>query len=192
MRRLDDVVQIKVFLEGDLNIPFRKMQQNLKETLDEFGVYAGNHLEVSFINPFKGKNEAAVDSLITELYNKGLKPTNIMAADKEGGTSEKLVLPGALITYKGTEVPLNLLKNNPGMQAEENINNSMQAFEFELVRVISSLTADTLEKVAFLEGQGEFNEYETGDLTRELRMVFPGGPWYDKRKTRRFGSVIRQ
>jgi len=31
---------------------------------------------------------------MNELYEKGLRPTNILAKDKEGGTSEKLVFPG--------------------------------------------------------------------------------------------------
>ncbi len=34
--------------------------------------------------------------LVDDLYEKGLKATNIIARDKEGGTSEKIVFPGAL------------------------------------------------------------------------------------------------
>ena len=40
------VVVVKVYLDGDLNIPFRKMQQRLRETLEEFQVYAGNKLRI--------------------------------------------------------------------------------------------------------------------------------------------------
>ena len=169
---LKDVVYVKVYLEGDLNIPFRKMQQQLKETLDEFRVYAGNNLEYEFINPFAGTDARVRNDRVNELIDKGLKPANIMARDKEGGTSEKLVFPGALVTFRGTEVPVNLLRNNPRSGAEENINNSIQGFEFELIRVISSFSADTIEKVAFLEGQGEFNEYQVGDITKELGWYF--------------------
>jgi ABC-2 type transport system permease protein len=172
LRNLDDVVHVKVYLDGDLNIPFRKMQQSLRETLDEFKVYAGDNLEYEFINPFSGNDARVKESVVKELYEKGLKPTNILDKDKEGGSSEKLVFPGALIHFKGVEIPVNLLKNNPAAGAEENINNSIQAFEFELMRVISSLTADTTEKIAFIEGHGEFNEYQVKDITEELGWYF--------------------
>jgi ABC-2 type transport system permease protein len=172
LKNLKDIVHVKVYLDGDLNIPFRKMQQSLKETLDEFKVYAGDNLKYEFINPFAGEDAKLKENMVNELYGKGLKPTNILAKDKEGGTSEKLVFPGALINFRGTEVPVNLLRNNPGTPAEENINNSIQAFEFELIRVISSLSADTTEKIAFVEGHGEYNEYQVGDITRELGWYF--------------------
>lgn len=172
LRELDTVVVVKVYLDGDLNIPFRKMQQRLRETLEEFQVYSGRKLEYEIINPFKGKDAKAVDKNLDELMSKGLKPTNILAKDKEGGTSEKLVLPGALVCYKGLEIPVNLLKNNPAAGAEENINNSIQAFEFEFIRIISSLSAGSVEKIAFIEGHGEYNEFQVGDITRELGWYF--------------------
>jgi gliding-associated putative ABC transporter substrate-binding component GldG len=172
LRDLDDIVYIKVYLDGDLNIPFRKMQQRLRETLDEFSVYANDNLEYEFINPFAGDRGKTSDDVLNELYNKGLKPTNILAKDQEGGTTEKLVFPGALIHFRGIEVPVNLLVNNPGSDAEENINNSIQSFEFKLIRVINSLLADSTEKIAFIEGHGEFNEYEVGDITNELGWYF--------------------
>ncbi|MBN1145548.1 MAG: gliding motility-associated ABC transporter substrate-binding protein GldG [Bacteroidales bacterium] len=172
LRELDTVVVVKVYLDGDLNIPFRKMQQRLRETLEEFQVYSGKKLEYEIINPFKGKDAKAVDKNLDILMSKGLKPTNILAKDKEGGTSEKLVLPGALVCYKGLEIPVNLLKNNPAAGAEENINNSIQAFEFEFIRIISSLSAGSVEKIAFIEGHGEYNEFQVGDITRELGWYF--------------------
>lgn len=169
---LKHVVYVRVYLEGDLNIPFLKMKQRIKETLDEFKVYAGNNLEYEFINPFAGRNEKATKELIDKLNEKGLKASNIIAADKEGGSSEKLVFPGALISYRNSEVPVNLLKNNPGAGAEENLNNSIQSLEFELMRIISSLSADTIEKIAFLEGHGELSEYQVNDITRDLGWYF--------------------
>ena len=172
LRDLQDVVSIKIYLDGDLNIPFQKMQQRIRENLDEFNVYAGDNLEYEFINPFEGKDSKAAEELVSELYEKGLKPSNIVARDKEGGSSEKIVIPGALIRFRGAEIPVNLLKNNPRATADENINNSIQALEFEFIRIISSLSADTTEKIAFIEGHGELNEYEVGDITRDLGWYF--------------------
>jgi ABC-2 type transport system permease protein len=172
LRNLDTTVTVEVYLDGDLNIPFRKMQQRLEETLEEFQVYAGDRLNYEIINPFKGKNPKEVNAFIDKLVEKGLKPSNILAKDKEGGTSQKLVIPGVLIKYRKVEIPINLLKNNAGVSAEENLNNSIQSFEYEFMRIIGSLASHTVEKVAFLEGQGEYNEYQVGDITRELGWYF--------------------
>jgi ABC-2 type transport system permease protein len=172
LKNLKDIVYVKVYLDGDLNIQFSKMQLRIIETLDEFKVYAGDNLEYEIINPFDNKDAAVVEDVVNELYDKGLKPTNILAKDVEGGSTEKLVFPGALINFRGVEVPVNLLKNNPGAGAEENINNSLQALEFEFMRVISSLSVDSTEKIAFIEGHGELDEYQVGDLTRELGWYY--------------------
>ena len=172
LQDLDEEIHVKVYLDGELNIPFYKMQQRLKETLEEFTVYGRKNFTWELINPFEGNDSKATDKLLNELVEKGLRPTNILAKDKEGGTSEKLIMPGALLSYRELELPVNLLKNNPGATAEENINSSLEAFEFELMRAVTALVADSTEKVAFIEGHGEFNEYQTGDISTELGWSF--------------------
>jgi ABC-2 type transport system permease protein len=170
LRKLPGRISITVYLHGDLNIPFRKMEQSLHELLDEFSICAGNHLTYEFIDPFDGETAQAKEKMMNKLYNKGLRATNIINQE-QGESTEKLVFPGALIAMKDT-VPLNFLKTNPAVSAEENINRSIQAFEFELMRAITSLVADSTEKVAFTEGHGEFNEYQVRDLTEELGWYF--------------------
>ncbi len=172
LKNLDDVVYVKIYLDGDLNIPFKKMQRNIRETLNEFRIYARKKLEYEFINPMAEKDEKIRNDVFNELYNKGLKPTNILSTDKEGGTSEKLIFPGAMVVYRGIELPLNLLKNNPGLDAEENIHNSMQSIEYELISTIRSLSNKVTEKIAFIEGHGELDEFQTGDITKELANYF--------------------
>lgn len=169
---LDDIVYVKVYLDGDLNIPFGKMKQGIGEILDEFRVYAGNNLLYEFVNPFESIENDRQEEVIADLYSRGLQPSNIISADREGGTSEKIIFPGAIISYRGAEVPVNLLKNNTMAGAEENINNSIQFLEFEFIRVINTLSSDTVEKVAFLEGHGELSENEVESLSRELSWFY--------------------
>lgn len=172
LRNLDDIVYIQVYLDGELNIPFGKMKQGIRETLDEFRIYAGDNLMYEFVNPFEGVEPELQEEAIADLYARGLQPANIISSDTEGGTAEKIVFPGAVITYRDAEVPVNLLKNNTLAGAEANINNSIQSLEFEFIRVINTLSSDTVEKVAFLEGHGEFPEPEVEGLSRELSWFF--------------------
>ncbi len=172
LRNLDDVVYIKVYLDGDLNIPFKKFQRNIRETLNEFKIYAKKNLEYEFINPSAETDEKIRNDVFKELYQKGLRPTNILSKDDEGGTSEKIIFPGAVIVYRGVEVAVNLLKNNPELSAEENINNSVQTVEYELISKIRSLVSKDVESIVFLEGQGELDEDQTKDVTIELANYF--------------------
>ena len=172
LRNLDDIVYIKIYLDGKLNVPFKKMQKSIMEILDEFKVLAKDNLEYELINPFDNANPRIRNDVINELYNKGLNPENIISKDKEGGTYEQLVFPGVLITYKDIELPVNLLKNNPGLNDEESINNSIQNLEYAFISEIRNITNRVIEKIAFIEGHGELNEFNVGDITKELANYF--------------------
>lgn len=172
LSNLNDLIYIRIYLDGDLPIGFKRMQKSLTETLDEFRVYARSNLQYEYINPMEGQNPKARQKIINDLYEKGLKPTNIQDRDSEGGTTQKLVIPGALVSYRGKEVALNLLRNNAGLSGEENINLSIQNFEFGLVDAIRKLSIDSLPKVAFIQGHGELDQYETGDIERGLSEYY--------------------
>lgn len=172
LKNLDDIFYIKVYLEGDLPIGFQRLNKAIKEMLDEFRAYAGDNIQYEFINPSAEENEEIRNKLFMELYNKGLQPTNIEAEDNEGGKSEKIAFPGALVVYNNIEFPLNLLKNNPGLPAEINLNNSIQSLEYEFMKAIMNLNTKNIPKIAFLEGQGELDELQVGDITRELANYY--------------------
>jgi ABC-2 type transport system permease protein len=172
LRNLDDMVFIRVYLEGDLNIPFKKFSDNIRDLLDEFKVYGKNKIQYEFVNPFEDASQKMQNKIIQELYEKGLRPTNIRQRDKEGGTSEKIIFPGAMVIYRNIEIPLNLLMNNPGLDAEENLNHSIENLEYEVISTIKNITNKHTEKIAFLEGQGELNEYQVNDISQELSKSY--------------------
>jgi ABC-2 type transport system permease protein len=107
-----------------------------------------------------------------ELSGKGLKINDIRLKDKEGGFTTRLIFPGALVSYRDIEFPVNLLKNNPALPYQENINNSVSALEYEFMRALRSITSRTAGKVAFIEGHGELDFFQTFDLASELSLFF--------------------
>ncbi len=172
LKSVPDEVLIKIYLEGDLPTGFKRLNKSVHEILDEFRVYAGKNIQYQFIDPYENTDKNALRALIKDLYDKGLQPTNVKIKDQKGGYSEKLVIPGALISYNRLELPINLLSNNPGLSGEENLNNSIQGLEFTLINSIHCITKTKLEKIAFLEGQGELDQYQTGDIMRELANYY--------------------
>lgn len=172
LKNLDDIVYVKIYLDGDLPVGFKKFRNSIRETLDEFRIYGKENIQYQFINPSESSDEKVRKKEYADLYSKGLKPINIQAKDKEGGASEKTVFPSAIISYKGIDIAVSLLKNNVALSADENLNNSMQNVEYELIKSIYNISNKKVEKIAFLEGHGELNEMEVGDVTRELSNTF--------------------
>ena len=172
LKKLDDVVYLKIYLDGDLPIGLQRMQKAIKETLSEFRAYGKENIQYEFINPSESTNPKEREAVFKDLFNKGIEPTNVQISDKQGGNAQKLIFPGAIVSYKGKEIPLNLLHNNPGLSHDENINLSIQNFEFELIDAIIKLSTDKLPKLAFLLGHDELDQYETGDIDKKLSEYY--------------------
>ena len=169
---LDDYVYIEIYLDGDMPIGFQRMQKSVKELMEEFRVVAGKNIQYQFINPSKLDNQSERNALYQDLYDRGLIPTNVKDRDEEGGLAEKILFPGAFITYKDRETSVNLLVNNPGSSAELNLNKSIQTLEYEFINSIRKITVENRKKIAFIEGQGELDEFYTGDITRALNEYY--------------------
>ena len=172
MKEVDDVVFVRVYLDGELPSEFVNFRKSIRELMDEFRAYAGENLQYEFINLYEETDEAIRNRMIGELYDRGLSVTNIQVRDGEGGSSAKIIFPGAMISYKGVEMPVNLLKNNPSLSHELNLNNSIQTLEYEFARAIFSLTLKEVPRIAFIEGHGELDSLQTHSLMDELKNFF--------------------
>ena len=172
LSNLDDIVHVTVYLDGDLPLGFRHMRRELKELLDEFEVYGQRLFQFEFINPTASANKTEREALLRSLNDKGLEPTNVQERDTKGGSSQRVIFPGAIISCKGKETVVNLLKNNPGHSGEENINTSIQGFEYALLSAILKVQTDSLPKLAFVHGHGQLDDFETGDIAQELVEQF--------------------
>lgn len=165
-------IYVQVYLEGEMPIPFKRLRRSVKEMLDEFRIGSGRRIDYDFINPSSGSRADQRDAFYQSLVMKGLNPVNIQAGDEEGGSSQKIVFPGMIVNYNGIEVPVNFLKNNPALSAEENLLHSTEGLEYEMIQPIATLSADSVFKVAFLEGHDEIPEIEVADLTFSLARFF--------------------
>lgn len=172
LRELDEVVLVKVYLDGDLPSEFVNFRKSIHELMDEFRAYGKDKLQYEFINLYDEADEAIRNRMIGELYDRGLNVTNIQFSDGEGGASTKHIFPGAMISYMGYEIPVNLLKNNPSLPHEQNLNNSIETLEYEFIRAIHSLTMKEIPRIAFIEGHGELDSLQTHSLMDELKNFF--------------------
>ena len=163
---------VQVYLDGEMPIPFKRLKRSVRELLDEFRIASGRKVDYTFINPSADDNREQREALYQSLILKGLNPVNIQAGDAEGGSSQKIIFPGMIVNYNGIEVPVNFLKNNPSVPAEENLLHSIEGLEYELIQPVATLSSDTIYKVAFIEGHDEIPEIEVADLTFSLAKFF--------------------
>jgi gliding-associated putative ABC transporter substrate-binding component GldG len=170
--RIDEDIYIQVFLDGEMPVPLRKLRRSVMELLEEFRIASDRHIYYEFINPSEADDASRREAFYLELYEKGLNPVNLQASDEEGGRTQKYIFPGMLINFNTVEVPLNFLRNNLLYSYEQNLLNSIEGLEYELIKTISTITSDTVYKVAFIEGHGEYDDYEVADITRHLARYF--------------------
>ncbi len=169
---LKNDIYIQVYLDGDIPIPLKRLKRSVTEMLDEFRIASGNRIDYEFINPSEGKDVKQRETRYEALINKGLNPIEIKARDAEGGSTQKIIFPGMIINYNGVEVPVNFLANNQSIPYEQNILHSVEGLEYELIQPISTLSSDSIKKIAFIEGQDELSELETADITLSLAKFF--------------------
>ncbi|HDP76565.1 MAG TPA: gliding motility-associated ABC transporter substrate-binding protein GldG [Bacteroidales bacterium] len=172
LQNLDDIVVIRAYLDGELPVAFVRMKKALAETLTEFKEIAGKKIRFEFVNPYSVSGVKNQEQLFRQFTDKGLVPTNVHVKDNEGAMIQRIIFPGCIITYRGKELVVNLLRNNPNLSGDENINLSIQNFEYALVDAIHRVTTEKRQRIAFIQGHGEFDEFETGDIEQELAQYY--------------------
>lgn len=172
LNELDDVVYIEIYLAGELPPDLEKFKQSIRQHLEEYKAIAGNNVAYKFINPADQESEEAREDFYRHLSKKGLKPMNIQHESDEGEVSQKLIFPGAILRHKGRYFSADLLQTNAGNTSKENINNSVENLEYELISAIHNLMQDTVKKVAFIEGHGELAPVEVDGITRAIAKYY--------------------
>ncbi len=167
LQKLDDVVQVDVFLNGDFPSGFKKLANSTNELLSEFKEIAGNKLQYNFISPNEEMPGTSVKWGDT-LSALGLYPFNLKSQLKEG-EKQQLVYPVALMRYKENVIPIRLYNGIPNIGQKE-INSAEALLEYELANGIYKLTNEDKPMLAYSIGNGEppLGSYITYDLVENI------------------------
>jgi ABC-2 type transport system permease protein len=168
---LDDVVYIRVFLTGDLPGGFKRLERSVKEMLDEFRIYGGDKIQYEFVDLMAETDPQMRSRMINQVTMRGVQPTNVYEKGKEGNI-EKLIFPGALISYKKKEVPVLLLKGNKAAGSAEILNQSVEGLEFELTSAIKQLVMKKRKAIAFVEGHEEYPAKNMEDIAATISKFY--------------------
>lgn len=170
LKNLDDVVYFKVYLDGEFPAGFKRLKNETREMLDEFRAYTDN-IQYEFIDPSAGKDKKEKDNLYKQLIESGLNPTDLQVRN-DNGMTRQIIFPGAIVSYKNKELPIDLLTTQLGTPPEEQLNNSVQSLEYNLSNVIRKLTVIEKPKIAYITGQGELNGMYVDDILGALSEYY--------------------
>lgn len=170
LKELDEYVYFKVYLEGDFPAGFKRLSQATQEMLDEFRAYSP-YVEYKFINPSESADEAQREAVYQQLIEKGLQPTTINLKNNDG-KQQQLIFPGALVTAAEEEIALDLLKNQMQKSPEQVLNSSVENLEYALASAIQKLSQQKRPSIGVIQGHGELNAKEMGDLGHTLSQDY--------------------
>lgn len=172
LQKLDDVVQVDVFLKGDLQSGFKKLANSTDEILGEFKEIAGKNFQYRFISPddnVDGTNVKWSDSLVSA----GLYPINLKSQVKVG-EQQQLVYPIALVYYKENVLPIVLFEQKgidvkkSYVEAMKDLNSAEALMEYRFADAIFKASQTNKPMIAYATGHGEPEDVRVYDLAENV------------------------
>lgn len=166
VRKLDDKIQIDVFLKGDFPSGFRKLANSTNEFLQLLKDQAGSRFTYRFISPTEkmpGSQIQYGDSLV----GMGAVPINL-TVQKEQGQSSNIIFPVAVLHYKGKQSLINLYPGATARTSQEEINGAEVLMEYQFAKALDKISSIQKPGIAYSVGNGEPTDGRTYDLRQTL------------------------
>ncbi len=152
--KLNEEVEIDVYLTGNLSSGFRKLKIATDELLENYRDYSNGNLHYKFIKPDAGLDDSAKALLYDSLVRFGIKPFNNKEYTNDE-KSERWIFPSAVVKYKDKMLAVDLMSGKSGLDEESTLNYSEALLEFKFDDAINKLTKTEFPVVAYAAGNGE-------------------------------------
>lgn len=166
LKRLEEPVEIDVFLTGEFPSGFRKLANSTRDFLGLLRDANSRRLRFRFLHPtdkIPGSDKPWGDSL-TAL---GAIPINL-TVQKEAGQSSNIIFPVALVSYQGKQSLVNLYPGASSRISQEEINSAEALMEYQFVKTLDRLTSPRRPGIAYHTGNGEPTDGRTFMLRTAL------------------------
>jgi len=183
LTNVDSVIEIDVFLTGNLPADYKKLSVATKELLEEFSSLSGNLVRVKFEKPGEDiSNDTAKAILYDSLARLGVVFETTEVTNTDESTSQ-LIIPSALVKY-GNRKPIaidlrssrrvfkqyNVVNDVEPLEDKEATRNAAEALlEYKFANAIDKLTREYIPTIAYLVGNGEPIDMKINDLGESLR-----------------------
>jgi ABC-2 type transport system permease protein len=183
LNNVDSVIEIDVFLTGNLPADYKKLSVATKELLEDFTSISGNLIRVKFEKPGEElNNDTAKAILYDSLARLGVVFERTEITNTDESTSQ-LIIPSALVKY-GNRKPIaidlrssrrifkqyNVVNDVEPLEDKEATRNAAEALlEYKFANAIDKLTREYIPTIAYLVGNGEPIDMKINDLGESLR-----------------------
>lgn len=169
LKNLEDRVYFRVYLKGkDQPADYQLFAKQVEQMLQTFRSYSKN-VYYEFIDPIEGKTNEEVNGILGEFVKKGLEPIPISREDA-GGYSTHVVIPGAIVSYRNREYPAKVVVADPS--GADWLKYSNEELEYNLVAPVRRLLKTEKPKVAYLDGHGELDFWNTCWTAMQLQRFY--------------------
>lgn len=173
LKEQDDVIYVKVLLEGNFPATYKKIQESASEMLRDFKSI-NSYIEYDFENPLKGSIEE-INQTVELLQKDGIVGIGIKTNTAES-SSVNYIFPYAVFHYGKRKFVVNLLEPmSAGVDEETWINNSISMLEYKFANAIQKLRQEDRPTILFTKGNGELNERQTARLENKLLQYYQVG-----------------
>ncbi len=155
LKKIDEPVLFRVYLEGEFPADFKRLQNETKEMLNQFRAY-NSYIDYEFVDPNSFDDPQERQVFYQKLMQKGIQPTQIQVQNASGRTTQVLI-PAADVSYKGRETSVQLLQNQKFVAEDQLLNNSIQSLEYVLSNAIRGLARAKRPLIGFVVGHGELD-----------------------------------
>ncbi|WP_196886666.1 gliding motility-associated ABC transporter substrate-binding protein GldG [Aureivirga sp. CE67] len=154
-------IQINVYLQGDFPAEFKRLQIETKQLLEELKSENSN-IHFRFVNPTGHEKD---------LIAKGLEPSNLQVQE-DGKMTQAIIFPWAIVKFGNKSENVNLLQTAIINAEEDQIENSIQALEYNFMNAIHRIINTKVKKIAILKGNGELDDVYIADMLRKVKNYY--------------------
>ncbi len=172
---LPDPLFIRCYLHGEFPAEFKRLENSIKERLDEFVDYSNGQIDYEFIDPYESGDEKIINETFKALDEKGLRFSNISYSEN-GAQASKLIWPAAIVEYQGREYPIQFLKTETPVATDQMVNTSVNNLEYELANGLRKITRKDKPAIAILTGHREIPGINLADFLYGLRENYDVEP----------------
>lgn len=173
IRKLDDKVEIDVFLKGEFPSGFRKLANSTGEFLGLLKDLNSSKVRYRFISPqddMPGSRVQYGDSLVSL----GAIPINL-TVQKKSGESSNIIFPVALMRYRDRQELVNIYPGASGTISQDEINSAEALMEYQFAKALEGLVNTDRPRVAFAVGNGEPTDGRTYGIQEVLSKNYKVG-----------------
>ena len=161
VENVQDIITIKVYLQGDFPAEFKRLQIETKQHLEELRAINKN-IRFRFVNP---------SEITQKLIKSGLEPSRLQI-EENGRFSEIIIFPWAVISSKNNTESISLLKDIFSNSQDEQLESSIQNLEYTFSDAIHKITSKKSKKIAIIKGNGELNDLFIADFLKKLNEYY--------------------